>query len=60
MEDCCASSFPSLTIRRNSIVKDRTKGATTRVILGPAGGAAQPCAICGQPATVEVAWGKAY
>ena len=42
------------------VVKDRTKGATTRVILGPAGGAAQPCAICGQPATVEVAWGKAY
>jgi prolyl-tRNA synthetase len=41
------------------IVKERTMGATTRVILGPSGGAA-PCAICGQPATVEVAWGKAY
>ena len=42
------------------IVKERTMGATTRVILGPSGGAAQPCAICGRPATVEVAWGKAY
>jgi len=41
------------------IVKERTT-ATTRVILGPASGAGQPCAICGQPATVEVAWGKAY
>jgi prolyl-tRNA synthetase len=40
-------------------VSDRTK-ATTRVILGPAGGAGQPCASCGRPATVEVAWGKAY
>jgi prolyl-tRNA synthetase len=39
-------------------VKERTT-ATTRVILGPSG-AAQPCAICGRPATVEVAWGKAY
>jgi prolyl-tRNA synthetase len=40
-------------------VSDRTK-ATTRVILGPSGGAALPCAVCGRPATVEVAWGKAY
>jgi prolyl-tRNA synthetase len=39
------------------IVKDKT-AATTRVILrGPVG---ETCAICGQPATVEVAWGKAY
>jgi len=40
-------------------VKDRTT-ATTRVILGASGPAAQPCAICGRPASVEVAWGKAY
>jgi prolyl-tRNA synthetase len=40
-------------------VKDRTT-ATTRVILGASGPAAQPCGICGRPATVEVAWGKAY
>jgi prolyl-tRNA synthetase len=40
------------------IVKERTTGATTRVILGSSG--AQSCAICDQPATVEVAWGKAY
>ena len=40
-------------------VKERTT-ATTRVIMGPAGATARPCAICGQPATVEVAWGKAY
>ena len=40
-------------------VKDRTT-ATTRVILGASGPAARPCGICGRPATVEVAWGKAY
>jgi prolyl-tRNA synthetase len=40
-------------------VKARTGGATTRVILGRAT-ADQRCAICGRPATVEVAWGKAY
>src|ERR1700694_6233739 len=39
-------------------VKDRTT-ATTRVIL-PSQGSDQPCAICGRPATMEVAWGKAY
>ncbi|TMB63899.1 MAG: hypothetical protein E6J51_10405 [Chloroflexi bacterium] len=40
-------------------VKERTT-ATTRVILSSSGQAEQPCAICGRPATVEVAWGKAY
>jgi prolyl-tRNA synthetase len=40
-------------------VSDRTK-ATTRVILSGSGKPAQPCAVCGRPATVEVAWGKAY
>jgi prolyl-tRNA synthetase len=39
-------------------VKDRTT-ATTRVIL-TSGRPDQPCAVCGRPATVEVAWGKAY
>jgi prolyl-tRNA synthetase len=39
-------------------VKDRT-AATTRVIL-PSGGSEQACAICGRPAAMEVAWGKAY
>jgi prolyl-tRNA synthetase len=39
-------------------VKDRTT-ATTRVILS-SGGLDQPCAICGRPAVMEVAWGKAY
>src|ERR1700682_5383815 len=41
------------------IVKEKTT-ATTRVILPPSGRVGEPCAICGQPATVEVAWGKAY
>jgi prolyl-tRNA synthetase len=41
------------------IVKERTT-ATTRVILSGSAGPEQPCAICGRPATVEVAWGKAY
>ena len=40
-------------------VKERTT-ATTRVILSGSRGPEQPCAICGRPATVEVAWGKAY
>jgi prolyl-tRNA synthetase len=40
-------------------VSDRTK-ATTRVILAGSEGKGRPCAICGQPATVEVVWGKAY
>jgi prolyl-tRNA synthetase len=40
-------------------VKDRTT-ATTRVILPASGLAEQRCAICGRPATIEVAWGKAY
>src|SRR2546421_1403587 len=39
-------------------VKAATNGATTRVVLGKLGGQ-QRCAICGRPATVEVAWGKA-
>src|SRR6202011_488564 len=39
-------------------VKERTT-ATTRVILA-SGGAEHPCAVCGRPATMEVAWGKAY
>jgi prolyl-tRNA synthetase len=41
------------------IVKDKTT-ATTRVILRPSGRVGETCAICGQPATVQVAWGKAY
>jgi prolyl-tRNA synthetase len=40
-------------------VKDRTT-ATTRVILRPSGRVGETCAVCGRPATVEVAWGKAY
>jgi prolyl-tRNA synthetase len=40
-------------------VKEKTGGATTRVILGEVSGG-QRCAVCGRPATVEVAWGKAY
>ncbi|HXN03112.1 MAG TPA: proline--tRNA ligase [Candidatus Dormibacteraeota bacterium] len=40
-------------------VTDRTK-ATTRVILPGSVRPGQLCAVCGQPATVEVAWGKAY
>jgi prolyl-tRNA synthetase len=40
-------------------VKDRTT-ATTRVILGDLRGKETACTICGRPATVEVAWGKAY
>ncbi len=40
-------------------VKERTT-ATTRVILSQSGRVAQPCTVCGRPATVEVAWGKAY
>ena len=39
-------------------VKDRT-AATTRVILS-SGPLDQPCAVCGRPATIEVAWGRAY
>src|SRR5437667_423179 len=39
-------------------VKDRTT-ATTRVNLS-SGRPEQPCAVCGRPATMEVAWGKAY
>jgi prolyl-tRNA synthetase len=42
-----------------AVVKERTT-ATTRVILGKPEGAAAACAICGKPASVEVAWGKAY
>lgn len=41
-------------------VKAETGGATTRVILGKPAGTDAACAICGRPATVEVAWGKAY
>ena len=41
------------------IVKEKTT-ATTRVILPGTPHPGQPCAICGQPATIEVAWGKAY
>ena len=41
-------------------VKAETGGATTRVILGKSAGTDTACAICGRPATVEVAWGKAY
>jgi prolyl-tRNA synthetase len=40
-------------------VKDQTT-ATTRVILPGSGGGDQRCAVCGRPATMEVAWGKAY
>jgi prolyl-tRNA synthetase len=39
-------------------VKDRTT-ATTRVILSSEV-SGQSCGICGRPATMEVAWGKAY
>ena len=39
-------------------VKERTT-ATTRVIL-PSGQPDQSCAVCGRPATMDVAWGKAY
>ena len=41
------------------IVKDRTT-ATTRVILSGSTNLNKPCAVCGRPATVEVAWGKSY
>jgi len=40
-------------------VQDRTT-ATTRVILKDAGKPSGPCAVCGQPATTEVVWAKAY
>src|SRR6202140_3901057 len=40
-------------------VKDQTS-ATTRVILPGSGLGDQRCAVCGRPATMEVAWGKAY
>src|SRR2546422_6522741 len=40
-------------------VKDRTT-ATTRVILSGSASPGKPCAVCGRPATVEVAWGKSY
>ena len=40
-------------------VKDQTS-ATTRVILPGPGLGDQRCAVCGRPATMEVAWGKAY
>jgi len=39
-------------------LKDRT-AATTRVMLSSAG-PDQVCAVCGRPASMEVAWGKAY
>ena len=41
------------------LVKERTT-ATTRVILGALKEGEQRCAVCGKPATVEVAWGKSY
>ena len=41
------------------IVKDRTT-ATTRVILSGSTNLNKPCAVCGRPATVEVACGKSY
>ena len=41
------------------VIKDRTT-ATTRVILSGSANLNKPCAVCGRPATVEVAWGKAY
>jgi prolyl-tRNA synthetase len=41
------------------LVKERT-GATTRVIMSGSGRPAAACAICGRPAAMEVAWGKAY
>lgn len=41
------------------IVKDRTT-ATTRVILSGSGRPEAACAVCGRPAVMEVAWGKAY
>jgi len=40
-------------------VTDRTK-ASTRVIIPGSVRPGQVCAVCGQPATVEVVWGKAY
>jgi prolyl-tRNA synthetase len=40
-------------------VKERTVGATTRVILGKAN-PGEKCAICARPATVRVVWAKAY
>jgi len=40
-------------------VTDRTK-ATTRVLMPGSVRPGQVCAICGQPAAVEVVWGKAY
>jgi len=40
-------------------VKDRTT-ATTRVILSGSASPDKPCAVCGRPATVQVAWGKSY
>jgi prolyl-tRNA synthetase len=42
-----------------AVVKERTT-ATSRVILGERSSGAAACAICGRPASVEVAWGKAY
>jgi len=30
------------------------------VILSGSANLNEPCAVCGRPATVEVAWGKAY
>jgi len=41
------------------LVKERTT-ASTRVILRESGVSEQRCAICGRPATIEVAWGKSY
>jgi len=40
-------------------VTDRTK-ASTRVIIPGSVRPGQVCAVCGQPASVEVVWGKAY
>jgi len=40
-------------------VKERTT-ATTRVILPGSGRPEGACAICGRPAVMDVAWGKAY
>jgi prolyl-tRNA synthetase len=41
------------------VVKERTT-ATTRVILSSPLPPQAACALCGRPATKEVAWGKAY
>jgi prolyl-tRNA synthetase len=41
-------------------VKEHTGGATTRVVLRTLEGEQNACAICGRPASAEVAWGKAY